>query len=154
MRVPSLFLVTSDGYIYSCIVSQNEENTKTRYRPRTNVFLPDFGKDWYGNIIERVTSGVWTYEKWASGKTEIWTKTACNYAENDQTGYPVTSLFFTPGLFIAAPLTFLSLQDANAWRIQRQYVRLSSTTTMEAVTYSYAGLGTINTCVRVIGAWK
>lgn len=51
MRVPSLFLVTSDGYIYSCIVSQNEENTKTRHRPRTNAFLPDFRKDWYENII-------------------------------------------------------------------------------------------------------
>ena len=40
-------------------------------------------------IIERGTTGIWTYEKWASGKTEIWTKTACNYTENDQTGNPI-----------------------------------------------------------------
>ena len=74
-------------------------------------------------IVERGTSGIWTYEKWLSGKAVCWGVATMSIAASGMS--PVGSFFyrtatssFPSGLFDATPELFTSVKDdsdSNGW---------------------------------------
>lgn len=68
-----------------------------------------FGRDY---IVEQGTSGIWTYEKWASGKAKCWGKFTQNVSAYALGGFVVGSASASayPFVFTSAPYLFPVVQ--------------------------------------------
>lgn len=63
-------------------------------------------------IVEQGTSGIWTYEKWASGKAKCWGKFSQNVSAYSQGAFIVgnTSVSAYPFNFVSAPILTTMVQ--------------------------------------------
>lgn len=74
-----------------------------------NEIVGKLGIDW---IVEEGTSGIWTYEKWASGKAKCWGKFTQNVSAYALGAFVVgsTSVSAYPFNFVSAPILTAMVQ--------------------------------------------
>ena len=115
-------------------------------------------------VVEQGTSGIWTYEKWASGKavcfgknrtqTDTWVTWGSLYEAN-----PYPTFTFPSGLFIEAPLLFPSAIPDGGGLLSCEV----GSVTKDNIDYIMAvrpspgrvgSTGIINYTALAIGKWK
>ena len=88
-------------------------------------------------VIEEGTSGIWTYRKWSSGKSECWgsVSTSTSYAVWVSPIYYGSTYCpqqtFPSGLFVATPLEYVTIYSngGDTWTGHNQNLPVSSTKT-------------------------
>lgn len=118
-----------------------------------NLEIKDYVAD-YG------TNGIWTYEKWASGKAVCWgkyTASGVNVAENNYSGF-----YYSRGIDITLPFVFKSIDDyqANGGSADRVNFARPFGTSTTAVTFIICGhdetatSANITVYISVKGQWQ
>ena len=109
-------------------------------------------------IVARGTSGIWTYEKWASGKAECWTKISYEVEDLADAKKEVTVNKSFPFTFTALPTCNLTLANQVNWN---HILSSCDFTTSQFTKFSIYRMGSGSTVrvggtadIRVIGKWK
>ncbi len=109
-------------------------------------------------VVEYGIEGIWSYEKWASGKATCEGTVISSHTFTNKTGnvcnYQVTVTSFPSGLFNSAPRVWANMKNwapgwAQAIRITKNSFYLS-----EFYATEYTEVADWNTDVLVIGTWK
>ena len=113
-------------------------------------------------VIERGTSGIWTYEKWASGKAECWgcyTASGVNVAANNYSGF-----YYSQSIDVRLPLDFTTIDDyqvnggsADRINLARVFGAYPSTDNVSFVICGHQAAATsvsISVYLSVKGTWK
>ena len=109
-------------------------------------------------IVARGTSGIWTYEKWASGKAECWTKISYEVDDLADAKKEVTINKSFPFTFTSLPTCNLTLANQVNWN---HILSSCDFTTSQFTKFSIYRMGAGSTVavggtadIRVIGKWK
>jgi hypothetical protein len=109
-------------------------------------------------IIERGTSGIWTYEKWASGKAECWGKFSYTVEDLGDTKKDITVSLSFPFTFTSLPTCNLTLANQVNWN---HYLSSCDFTKAQFTKFSIYRGGSGSTVevsgtadIRAIGKWK
>jgi hypothetical protein len=109
-------------------------------------------------IIARGTSGIWTYEKWSSGKAECWAKFPYEVEDLGDTKKDITVNLSFPFTFTSLPTCNLTLANQVNWN---HYLSSCDFTKAQFTKFSiYRGgsgstVGVSGTAdIRAIGKWK
>lgn len=115
-------------------------------------------------VVERGNYGIWTYEKWASGKAECWglytiqdvmIESAWGALYESNSGYSVN---FPPELFEIPPCLNLSVQTATSYSVAS--IEMYGSTTKEKTATFYflrptvGYVGELVVGIRAVGYWK
>lgn len=109
-------------------------------------------------IIARGTSGIWTYEKWASGKAECWAKVSYEVEDLADTKKDITVNQSFPFTFTSLPTCNLTLANQVNWNhylsscdfTKAQFTKFSIYRGGSGSTVAVSGTADI----RAIGKWK
>lgn len=113
--------------------------------------LDSIGQDY---VVERGTSGIWTYEKWVSGKAVCW---GCT--ETATIDYSVNSTAFCElpsGLFITSP-SFVSVNSLSSGGLITNSIYELTASVVSWFTVDHTTEPTsreVKFMVEVIGVWK
>jgi hypothetical protein len=109
-------------------------------------------------IIARGTSGIWTYEKWASGKAECWAKFSYTVEDLGDTKKDITVNLSFPFTFTNLPTCNLTLANQVNWN---HYLSSCDFTKAQFTKFSIYRGGSGSTVevsgtadIRAIGRWK
>jgi len=112
-------------------------------------------------VVEQGTSGIWTYRKWNSGKSECWGAATTNSAPTTQDagGYRTSAVSesFPSGLFTVGPVITCSVQSGDMVLMAVCIGNASSTSTGSWAGFrltSNANTGPKYFCFDVKGRWK
>lgn len=147
-------------------MSQSEANTGTATTARTitaavlDAKIKNVNKDF---VVERGTSGVWTYRKWNSGDAECWCRQAISKSGawvNWSGGiyldsWAGTSYSFPSGLFNAVP-TFTMTMESSSYMWASPYGAATKTTTPAIVFMRPGGASSFSATINMYakGTWK
>lgn len=108
-------------------------------------------------VVEKGTSGDWTYRKWSDGTVEAWLKytepTAQAFTASGNFYYRgISGLYFPSGLFTTTPTVQATMQMGNVGSCEIQSINSTacSITVLSAV--STARAVTVN--LYAVGRWK
>lgn len=107
-------------------------------------------------VIEQGTSGIWTYEKWASGKVELWGLHSVTLAIDN----PVGNCYRSAIQYAPLPFTVYNMQhfvgctDLNTWASNGPGNRNGTTIPYVLWRGAIYGSYTWYTKIHVIGRWK
>ena len=109
-------------------------------------------------IVARGTSGIWTYEKWVSGKAECWAKVSYEVEDLADTKKDITVNQSFPFTFTSLPTCNLTLANQVNWNhylsscdfTKAQFTKFSIYRGGSGSTVAVSGTADI----RVIGKWK
>ncbi len=109
-------------------------------------------------IVSRDTSGIWTYEKWASGKAECWAKFSYTVEDLGDTKKDITVNLSFPFTFTSLPTCNLTLANQVNWN---HYLSSCDFTKAQFTKFSIYRGGSGSTVevsgtadIRAIGKWK
>jgi hypothetical protein len=109
-------------------------------------------------IVARGTSGIWTYEKWASGKAECWAKYSYTVEDLADIKKDITVNQSFPFTFTSLPTCNLTLANQVNWN---HYLSSCDFTKVQFTKFSIYRGGSGSTVevsgtadIRVIGKWK
>lgn len=116
-------------------------------------------------VVETGTSGIWTYEKWESGKAVCWGRQQSTITSGQIWVTPIYSAQITcpnyPFAFLTVPTETASVVDStNAAWIYKQAGQANANTTTRATNYwaikvnNFDANSTITVAYHVIGRWK
>lgn len=109
-------------------------------------------------VVEKGTSGVWTYMKWSDGRAECWC--TCSNTTTHYTswigcyGYNI-NITFPPGLFNASPIVTYSSKIDSGFAFTGTLANFPTTT--GTTCYAVASASGSKTCywyIYAIGTWK
>lgn len=110
------------------------------------------------SVIEKGTSGIWTYRKWSSGVAECWGITASqSYAITNTYGqgkYVNTSVNYPSGLFIDSPIVHIGKYGGGDGLIWASVNNNTTSTVTFYVADTSSHTVTCRFCIRAIGRWK
>lgn len=116
-------------------------------------------------VVETGTSGIWTYEKWESGKAVCWGRQTNTITSGQIWTSPIYSAQISrpdyPFTFLAPPTETASVVDSvNAAWIYKQAGQENSNTTTKATNYwaikvnNFDNNSSLAVAYHVIGKWK
>lgn len=163
------WLMNSDSdhtYTLPSAMSQSEANTGTATTARTitaavlDAKIKNVNKDF---VVERGTSGVWTYRKWNSGDAECWCRQAIsksgawvNWAGGIYLdSWAGTSYSFPSDLFNAVP-TFTMTMESSSYMWASTYGAATKTTTPAIVFMRPGAASSLSATINMYakGTWK
>lgn len=153
-------------YTLPSAMSQSEANTGTATTARTitaavlDAKIKNVNKDF---VVERGTSGVWTYRKWNSGDAECWCRQAIsksgawvNWAGGIYLdSWAGTSYSFPSGLFNAPP-TFTMTMESSSYMWASPFGAATKTTTPAIVFMRPGAASSLSATLNMYakGTWK
>lgn len=160
------WLMNSDSDHVYVAMSQSEANTGTATTARSitaQVLDAKIANKVGDYIVSRGTSGIWTYEKWNSGKAICWGRQAISKSGawvNWSGGiyldsWAGTSYSFPSGLFNAVP-TFTMTMESSSYMWASPYGATTKTTTPAIVFMRPGGASSFSATLNMhaIGTWK
>lgn len=112
-------------------------------------------------IVEQGTDGIWTYEKWASGKAVCWGSASRSGIANQKWSeghfyFAITDITFPTGLFTTTPVVNTTIEESGGNFFMSK--RTSSATSLGALyaisLIEYSDTKTVVFNIEAKGRWK